>query len=1094
MEDQDEGQEPELSLPEFDIQKVISDLTDSPLPHHNSNPVHPQHSLLDFQDIHLDPSKDHPDTTPWDTSSFGEICPESPFDSTDVVHASLMPTPFDLLVDPTLIPNHRPDASGSKMSNRSENNSQIQDKQSYKQALEMSRTSGIDDLCLSLEDSEMDDGRLDKNILAHGFTEYDNEDDPDDYDDDDDDDDDDVPDEIGTQMNAAMGSAGSTHNYRQVLWEDNDALREIGEHLGESSDTLFTGKMGRHSRKNRIKKPKLTRSQAKIKIPDELQGTFGKANIAYAMGKHDEAIEFLYEIIRQAPNSQQAWATLAMVHEELGNKQKSLQSYLMAVHLSPKDIDLWKRLALMSEDMGDISQALYCLNKASRVDPDDLECKWSRSLILRDLGRLEQAIDGLQDILQIIPGNVDVVKELARIYVRLEDIPQAIGFFESLMDMDEAASFASMGKDGVDDDLGLNLQSEYDATINTSSDPKPTYRMGFEELNMLSELYIEVGEYEKAIAGIKQGITRLCGEPLELIDYDTDDEFLPSSGKNIVLPTELRTKLGICRLYLGDSELAQCHFSVLYASDIEMYSELFFDVAEAYMGCRKFSSALGVLECLTRNEPTNVSVTWSRMARCNHQLGNTDMAIKLYRKAIKSDPDDAEIKRSLAEIYEVMGNETLALEYFQEARHVEDALKQTKSDTSKRYPVSTSLMVVQNEEKRRQTRLAEDKNLARARALTRHHEILSNFKIFKDLSEVQVLDSLQKIDLLRSARKLMSRFQSCPLFYSTYRVRTFFEGTHSKPANGTVNPDTTLETENIVSTSRSSLTGMRDIDGSIVMEGLALDDWLGVFVKYAIIIAKDKKYDDAHAALTTVLDAVVFHQSKPKLAYIRTIMLYVAVYSRDYSKVSDICRTLAQSMPYSNDAYRLYCAMFTAGSAAVTLFASSPNLKYFTRQIRAIEGNTPAYGNLLTEYPLLHILHGHILSLGRVYNGAIEHYMCAYSASPDDPMVNFALGSAHLHRAMQRKSDSRHIHVIQGFTFLFRYAELRDKPFETDYNLGRAFHMLGLTHLAVPYYRKVVDEKQSQFSHWAAYNLSLIYISVGSYGLSQRILQQHCTF
>ena len=50
--------------------------------------------------------------------------------------------------------------------------------------------------------------------------------------------------------------------------------------------------------------------------------------------------------------------------------------------------------------------------------------------------------------------------------------------------------------------------------------------------------------------------------------------------------------------------------------------------------------------------------------------------------------------------------------------------------------------------------------------------------------------------------------------------------------------------------------------------------------------------------------------------------------------------------------------------------------------------------------------------------------------------------------------------MIQGFAFLFTYYDLRQRANvmsgkqEAEYNVARAYHMLGLTHLAVPFYQR----------------------------------------
>lgn len=49
------------------------------------------------------------------------------------------------------------------------------------------------------------------------------------------------------------------------------------------------------------------------------------------------------------------------------------------------------------------------------------------------------------------------------------------------------------------------------------------------------------------------------------------------------------------------------------------------------------------------------------------------------------------------------------------------------------------------------------------------------------------------------------------------------------------------------------------------------------------------------------------------------------------------------------------------------------------------------------------------------------------------------------------------VKCVQGFSFLHRYLDLRGPCQETFYNLGRGLHQLGLLHLAIHYYQKVLE-------------------------------------
>ena len=75
-------------------------------------------------------------------------------------------------------------------------------------------------------------------------------------------------------------------------------------------------------------------------------------------------------------------------------------------------------------------------------------------------------------------------------------------------------------------------------------------------------------------------------------------------------------------------------------------------------------------------------------------------------------------------------------------------------------------------------------------------------------------------------------------------------------------------------------------------------------------------------------------------------------------------------------------------------------------------------------------------------------------------MVNLSIGLGYLHYALKRQAENRHYLVVQGFSFLIVYYDTRRNSEaaverqEAEFNVGRAYHMLGLTQLAIPYYER----------------------------------------
>ena len=89
------------------------------------------------------------------------------------------------------------------------------------------------------------------------------------------------------------------------------------------------------------------------------------------------------------------------------------------------------------------------------------------------------------------------------------------------------------------------------------------------------------------------------------------------------------------------------------------------------------------------------------------------------------------------------------------------------------------------------------------------------------------------------------------------------------------------------------------------------------------------------------------------------------------------------------------------------------------------------------------------------------------------------------------------------------YAQHREDALESNYNIGRAAHHLGLVHIAAQYYHKCLDSTSASqpaneegqgvpvhaatLRREAAFNLSLIYRGAGADNLARQVLRQHIT-
>ncbi|KRX23605.1 General transcription factor 3C polypeptide 3 [Trichinella nelsoni] len=129
---------------------------------------------------------------------------------------------------------------------------------------------------------------------------------------------------------------------------------------------------------------------------------------------------------------------------------------------------------------------------------------------------------------------------------------------------------------------------------------------------------------------------------------------------------------------------------------------------------------------------------------------------------------------------------------------------------------------------------------------------------------------------------------------------------------------------------------------------------------------------------------------------------------------------------------------------------------------------------------------------------ALVEYFYVQLSHPDIPLINLLEGLSLLHmgsrRLMLRAQDSS----IQALAVLSRYKCLRGDCQEVYYNFGRAMQQLGIIHLAICYYRKVLQmEPEVKMTNnanegeyflsnpfdlrpLAAFNLSVIYFQSGN--------------
>uniref|UniRef100_A0A7M4ERU6 Ral transcription factor IIIC subunit 3 n=1 Tax=Crocodylus porosus TaxID=8502 RepID=A0A7M4ERU6_CROPO len=379
---------------------------------------------------------------------------------------------------------------------------------------------------------------------------------------------------------------------------------------------------------NRENKKMMKEKRPRSKLPRALRGLMGEANIRFARGEREEAILMCMEIIRQAPLAYEPFSTLAMIYEDQGDMEKSLQFELIAAHLNPSDTEEWVRLAEMSLEQDNIKQAIFCYTKALKYDATNVRYLWERSSLYEQMGEHKMAMDGYRRILNLLSpfdGErfMQLARDMAKSYYEANDVTSAIEIIEEAFTKHQ--SLVSM-----------------------------------EDVNIAAELYISCKQYDKALAII----TDFAGIVLEKKATEKG-----SSEENKVtclipdgVPIDITVKLMICLVHLSILEPLNPLLTTLAEQNPEEMGDLYLDVAEAFLDVGEYNSALPLLSALVCSERYNLAVVWLRHAECLKALGYVERAAESYAKVVDLAPLHLDARISLSTLQQQLGRPERALE------------------------------------------------------------------------------------------------------------------------------------------------------------------------------------------------------------------------------------------------------------------------------------------------------------------------------------------------------------------------------------------------------------------------------------------------
>ncbi|OCF58798.1 hypothetical protein L486_03288 [Kwoniella mangroviensis CBS 10435] len=915
------------------------------------------------------------------------------------------------------------------------------------------------------------------------------------------------------------------------------------------------------ARRRRIQKPR------RIHKPShEVTRLLGQANFHNLNEEFHEAIEIYLEVIRHDPYISAAWASLATCYEDLGDPEKARQMRFLGAHID-NDEETWKELAYQFKQTGQQDQCVYCLRKALKFNPSATELLFDLGIIYVAQRQKTRASDVFRKLVktEYFARHFDVIMEFHQVMIDMNQRPFVVQVMREAFDWHIKTFDAGPGSAPLVSELIPNT-------------------MTIERVIDLVDDFMILDDLDQALEVVRKGQRWLQGRKGQKNwdNYDKEDrEYDPpqtprynpetkemEDNEGFELDVQLRHRLALIRLRLGDHEEAMIHVNEIQTLDVLAYHALFVELGEALMKCELWDKALdcyaSIQECEelpdSTDEVYNVGI-------CHHQLRDLQQAQDALQWVVDNAPDNIAARLRLANVLEDMGKKSEALDL------VSDIIRSRAHREKDKHSI-----------RRPSAYMIEDDQATRA-------ERSANKKLTKRILEDQMRSQMQNLwkDVQDAERGIeegdigaLDRFISAAgTMIENYRLN---RGNFSK-SRGVVRvlKSRKFKRNDVDYQAREMqdrlerVLGFEDDEGPVHITyrrtefyGLNYEEWLTLTVKYCCVLMVKSEEDIAMDILEHVIWSGLFHNRRCEVA-LRLTMIACGMRLRAYDKITDSCKRLAQMYQFDPSPLLLMLNCISSGGLkALSSWGSMSVQNFVSREMKtfddavsdfnilkisekdpsssAKEGSTtmrlhysaptgrwavnrggkfdddihqeqddhneeesneidndeekkkkPDLPKKPTAY--WYILHGQQMLTNKSYQSALFYLFRAYELDQYHPFICLLIAQSFFGRAMNRQSDNRNYQLAQGMAFLTRYRKLSSPgPItqeQVEYNYGRSFHGIGINHLAVSHYERVLKSiekrmensldpdaiRSSSLAYQSAHNLILLYAISGNHKL-----------
>ncbi len=304
------------------------------------------------------------------------------------------------------------------------------------------------------------------------------------------------------QKIASYESGGIAQGSAPLRSKDDDVIMERLASLGyvetkpKKSPSSHNNLGGVYAQKGEYSKALAEFGKALQIDPDFIPAKVNMANVYLMMGKANEALAILDEVLPQVPPNKRTTGLMmaARAYAQLKEADKAKDYLEQALELSPNSAEVLNNAANLAAMVGDYNYAVTMYQRARELDPSlAFESYTNLAVLYASRGNTAKAIQYREKALAIEPNHLETLLDLASLYREQGDLKRAVSALQRAVKVD-ASSFDAWMKLGVI----YGLQHRYQDSINALLEARRLDPQSADVEAFIGVAYHQLGEEDKA--------------------------------------------------------------------------------------------------------------------------------------------------------------------------------------------------------------------------------------------------------------------------------------------------------------------------------------------------------------------------------------------------------------------------------------------------------------------------------------------------------------------------------------------------------------------------------------------------------------------